>query len=325
MSLNDSLHLQESAPAPAAGEVANRILAGLLDKLMRHEQGVRDGEKGAESLHNFRVVLRQARVAVSQFRKILPPEAAAYFTGELRWLGQESGSLRDLDVYLEALDEYQEWLPEEFHSTLRIFRDHLLDNRKTGQQKFKRTISGTRYHRFISWWRKFSGEDHAEGEGPAAPRFEEVCRARIWKLYRHMLCEGNQISRESPAAALHELRKDGKKLRYLLEFYSQYAPDGKTGKLTRRLRQLQAILGEHQDAEVQADALIRFSQRPLPEDAEAKPFFLGLGILIGHLNALRIQARNDFHAGFQKFSSRKNRRRFRALCGRRSPNRSGGA
>lgn len=318
MLLNGSRHLQESAAAPAAGEAVSRILAGLLDDLARYEQGFRE-EADSGSLHNFRVVLRRARVAVTQFREILPPEASAYLTGELRWLGQESGALRDCDVYLEALVTYRAWLPEALRAPLQIFREHLQENRKTGQAKFTRAISGARYHQFVAWWRKFSGEEDADWKTRPAPGFEEVCRRRIWRMYRNMLREGNLISRNSPAAALHELRKDGKKLRYLVEFYSAYAPGRKTGKLTRRLRQLQAILGEHQDADVQAGALMQFSQRLPPDNVEAKQFFLCLGMLIGHLTAMKIQARKNFQASFQKFSSKKNRRRFRAACGRRNP------
>jgi CHAD domain-containing protein len=320
--MNDSSHLEECITAPSGAEGVKRILTGLLNELEGYEKGVRTGED-VKCLHNYRVVLRRARVAVSQFRRILPPDAHAYLTGELRWLGRESGALRDYDVYLEALESYQEWLPAELHSSLRIFREHLLENRNTEQEKFTRAISENRYHQFIAWWRKFSGEDQADGETSGNPDFAAVCRRRIWRIYRRMLREGALICKDSPAAALHELRKDGKKLRYLLEFYSQYPPGGKTGKLTSRLRQLLAILGKHQDAEVQAEALIQFSQRPPPEDADANSFFLGLGMLIGHLNALKIQARKDFEAGFQKFSSDKNRRRFRSLCGRRSLIRAG--
>lgn len=316
MRLNDARYPEESVTAPSAAEEVNRILAGLLNDLQGYEQGIRAGDAG--SLHNYRVSLRRARVAVSQFRKLLPAEVCAYFTGELRWLGQESSPLRDIDVYLKTLDQHREWLPEDLHATLKIFREYLRENRKTEQEQFARTISGARYHQFICRWRKFSEEYPAEGEISPAPGFETVCRARIWHMYHHMLREGNLISRNSPASALHELRKDGKKLRYLLEFYSQYGHGRKTGKLKRRLRQLQTILGKYQDAVVQAEALFRFCQRPPLEHTVPNSLFLGLGML-GYLSAVKTQARKDFSESFKKFSSKDNRCRFRALDGSRSP------
>lgn len=58
-----------------------------------------------------------------------------------------------------------------------------------------------------------------------------------------------------PAEELHELRKDAKKLRYLLEcFGSLYSPRPRK-EFVQRLKALQDNLGEHQDTEVHVGEL----------------------------------------------------------------------
>ena len=53
-----------------------------------------------------------------------------------------------------------------------------------------------------------------------------------------------------PAEQVHDLRKDAKKLRYLLECFASLLPTSRRKAFVKRLKALQDNLGEHQDAEV---------------------------------------------------------------------------
>ena len=69
---------------------------------------------------------------------------------------------------------------------------------------------------------------------------------------------GRRIGDDSPAEALHDLRKKGKELRYLLEFFaSLYAADV-VKPMVSTLKGLQDVLGRFQDREV----LLPLDQRP---------------------------------------------------------------
>ena len=66
---------------------------------------------------------------------------------------------------------------------------------------------------------------------------------------------GAAIDDESPAEALHELRKVGKELRYLLEFFAGLFHAEVVKPMIKSLKALQDVLGRFQDLEVQADTL----------------------------------------------------------------------
>ena len=70
-----------------------------------------------------------------------------------------------------------------------------------------------------------------------------------------MVKMGRAIDDDSPAEDLHELRKVGKELRYLLEFFASLYPADVVKPFVKTLKGLQDQLGRFQDREVQANAL----------------------------------------------------------------------
>jgi CHAD domain-containing protein len=79
---------------------------------------------------------------------------------------------------------------------------------------------------------------------------------RVEKANRQLVKNGRKISKKSPAIALHELRKEGKRLRYLLECFAPLFDEKALATILRPLRDVQDVLGEFQDTEVQANALL---------------------------------------------------------------------
>ena len=70
-----------------------------------------------------------------------------------------------------------------------------------------------------------------------------------------MVKMGRAIDEDSPHEALHDLRKKGKELRYLLEFFASLYPADVVKPMVATLKGLQDVLGRFQDREVQSDAL----------------------------------------------------------------------
>jgi CHAD domain-containing protein len=117
-----------------------------------------------------------------------------------------------------------------------------------------------------------------------------------------MVKVGAPIDETSPAEALHELRKKGKELRYLLEFFSALFPGNVIKPMVRTLKALQNTLGRHQDREVQATMIRDFgpelSNRPGGPDA-----VMAAGKLIERLNNEQADARAEFSERFAAFSA----------------------
>ena len=85
-----------------------------------------------------------------------------------------------------------------------------------------------------------------------------------------MVKMGTAIDDDSPAEDLHELRKVGKELRYLLEFFASLYPAEVVKPFVKTLKGLQDQLGRFQDREVQADdaARARAGRSSEPDDAD---------------------------------------------------------
>ncbi len=141
----------------------------------------------------------------------------------------------------------------------------------------------------------------------------DVARERIWKAYRGIIKEGQAIEADTPAAALHDLRKSCKKLRYLMEFFQSLFPAEKIKELIKTLKVLQENLGDFQDYEVQVTTLKQFSQRMVAEAAVPTTTLLAMGMLIEGLERRQQQARDEFAGRFRQFALPKNHAHFRAL------------
>ena len=135
----------------------------------------------------------------------------------------------------------------------------------------------------------------------------ELAAARIRKVYRQMVKMGRAIDDESPPEALHDLRKKGKELRYLLEFFSGLFPEDVVKPMVRTLKSLQDVLGRYQDQEIQAATL-----RALGEDLggrEGGPAALmAMGVLVRSLEEDHADARAEFQERFARFAAKDQRK-----------------
>ncbi|MEA2223840.1 MAG: hypothetical protein QOH83_2216, partial [Solirubrobacteraceae bacterium] len=124
--------------------------------------------------------------------------------------------------------------------------------------------------------------------------------------YRRMVRMGGAIDADSPPEALHELRKKGKELRYLLEFFAPIFPSEVVRPMVTTLKGLQDVLGRFQDREVQADLL-----RSLGDDVAAleggAPALMAMGVLVQRLLADQAAARAEFSESFAAFAAKPQR------------------
>src|SRR5215510_12600917 len=84
-------------PAQTAEQAARDIVRECFDQVAANVVAVQKLDD-PEGPHQFRVALRRLRSAFSLFSPVLQSPELTRLTHEARWLGQEVGSLRDLDV-----------------------------------------------------------------------------------------------------------------------------------------------------------------------------------------------------------------------------------
>jgi CHAD domain-containing protein len=119
---------------------------------------------------------------------------------------------------------------------------------------------------------------------------------------------GRQIDDASPPEALHELRKQGKELRYLLELFgSELYPSEIVKPMIKTLKALQDVLGRHHDRHVQAATV-----RALREEVSALPggsaALMAMGLLVERIIEDQHAAHREFREVFGPFASKDQRR-----------------
>ena len=93
----------------AAGAI-RRILDNLTTVMHLNISGVRE-DIDSEFLHDFRVSVRRARSLLSQMKGVLDAETTARLQQRLKAIGDITGTVRDLDVYLLKESAYTGLLP----------------------------------------------------------------------------------------------------------------------------------------------------------------------------------------------------------------------
>lgn len=309
------------SPELRADIACKYLYSHLLNAMKANEQGV-IAEYDSEFLHDFRVAVRRTRSGLSQLKGVLPEDISSRFSDFFSWLGQVTGPTRDLDVHLLNFEQYKKSLPESIREDINPLHDFLLGKQKKAHQELVKKLRSDKYHNTLSDWELFLKEpSHKKPtEANAQLSIKELADRRIWKMFNRALQEGQAITRQSPAESLHELRKTGKKLRYLMEFFQSLYPEQDIKYLIKHLKNLQEVLGDFQDYAVQESNLKLFSEEMIALKTPANTF-LAMGVLIQELDTRKYHARRHFTARFAVFAGTENQQAFAALFTGNKPHR----
>src|SRR5918995_1328618 len=172
-----------------------------------------------------------------------------------------------------------------------------------GDTEFLHELRGAAFREAWDSYRAFLNDLGPARERPDAKvAIAASAGRRIRKVHRRMVAMGSAIDEVSPATDLHELRKRGKELRYLLELFGGLWSPDVVKPLVRSLKGLQDVLGVHQDREVQAEHL-RGLAGELAGVSGGPEALLSLGVLVERLEAEQHEARQQFGARFAAFAS----------------------
>ncbi len=300
-------------PDMRADIAAKYIYSHLLKAIKDNEQGT-IADTDSEFLHDFRVAVRRTRSGLSQLKGTLPDKISANYAEFFSWLGQITGSTRDLDVYLLNFAKYKKSLPVSIHDDLDPLYAFILAKQQKAHKELAKKLRSAKYLTTIYEW-----EQYLKAHAPLKPvelnaklTIKQLADRRIWKSYKRVLKEGSAITGESPSEALHELRKSCKKLRYLMEFFQSLYSEDQIKHFIKNLKGLQEVLGNFQDYAVQENTLKLFSEEMLNNNVHANTL-LAMGVLIQNLDTLRGNARKDFSAKFSTFKHEENHSAFKSL------------
>jgi CHAD domain-containing protein len=281
----------------SADKAAEAVLSRLADIAEENLPGTLE-DLDTEFLHDLRVSVRRARSVLRALRGVHPPAERARLRAELRWVQELTGPVRDLDVQLLGWGELTAALPAERAADLAPLYALLSRRRAAALRALRRGLRSPRFAESLVEWRALAA---ADGPRSGVP-IEVVAGDRIRSVYRRMVRDGRRIDDESPAEALHALRKRGKELRYLLELFGGLFPGSVVKPMISALRGLQDVLGRFQDRAVQAGLL-----RGLADELAAEPggleALMAVGLVVEVLHADQAAARRAFAERFDVFAS----------------------
>jgi CHAD domain-containing protein len=231
-------------------EAGRKVMRFHLARMLAREAGVREG-KDLEDVHAMRVATRRQRAAWRVFGPSFRPGRTKRYRNGLRDVASRLGTVRDLDVLLEAADAYRADQPvieqRALEPLLRDWREHRDDARVL----LIRELDSDGYRRWLDDYRDFVRTEGAAvlPVGPTQPhRIKDTAASRIWNAYEQV--RGYEaVLRWADVETLHELRIAGKWLRYTLEFVREALGD-EAAPLIERVTALQDHLGLMNDADV---------------------------------------------------------------------------
>ena len=304
-------------PSETIVQAAQKINLQLLETMERNIPGILE-DIDSEFLHDFRVALRRTRSLLGSMKKRVPAADVDLYQRGLQEIGAVTGPVRDLDVYLLEKDVYRSMLPDGLQEGLSAFFNELAEQRVKEMRRLNKALQSRRFKQFLAKWRGYV-EDSLLTAGLATAResCKKVAVKAIRKRLQSILKDGSLIGPQSPDDALHGLRIQAKKLRYLLEFYRSLFPETEMDSLLKSLKKLQNNLGSFNDLSVQQEMLGQYLNGLVgSEQTKTIQVAAALGGLITRLHEKQEGVRLEFEQTFKQFSSAKNRKIFDLLFGK---------
>jgi CHAD domain-containing protein len=286
VSVEKSLGLVEEALEAGVSDDARETVRLALRRqrraLLRHDPGARLGF--AEDVHQFRVAARRSRAYLRAARRLFHPTWTSAVQADLRWLGQEVGAVRDLDVLIERLELERAGLDEGDARAAAPLLKRLRGERSRARERLLAALDSERYADLLD-----ALEDGPPSWKPPTgdPNLRKLAKREVERL------GGDEVGEGASDEELHALRIRAKRVRYAAELT---APDNRGARqVVKRAKRLQDVLGEHQDAAV-AERRLRGLVRPRDTAATS----LVAGRLVERQRERRRAAREAFPSVLRK-------------------------
>jgi CHAD domain-containing protein len=256
-----ALGLSRGAVSPrkrkaAAAKHLAAMLAEQYRAILANDPGTRLGTD-PEHLHQHRVAIRRLRALLRAARPMLDRGWVKSLRDELRWAGGALGDVRDLDVMVEHLERDAAELDERERGALQVLLRQLDDRRTVARRIMLAELRTPRYLDLL---------ERLETELPAPPVVDRSVRLEriAGKEFRRLRKTMRKLRPDSPDDELHAARILVKRARYAAEL-AERMRGKKATKFIRAAKDLQDVLGSHQDAHV-AEGVIRELAEAAPPD-----------------------------------------------------------
>jgi CHAD domain-containing protein len=279
--------LQPNDTINAAGR---KIVHKELIRMLRQPDAVLENAT-IEPVHKMRVSTRRIRSVLRLLQAYYRPKELNPLSDDLRWLADQLGAARDLDVLLSELIRRDPVVHADLIATVQAERAKV-------QRKLDKLLTGARYQALIPALEKFSQrEDKAKHliQPPAPVQSRHIVPIILQERLAAVRGFDPLISGEVAAdyETLHDLRIAFKRLRYALDFFSALLGNTADAYITE-LKVVQDHLGRLNDVVVFRQTLagrLKDESHPLLADldAEAEALMTGFATVWSRFNGRAVQ------------------------------------
>ncbi len=239
-------------PGDTLAKAGRKVLGFHFARMLNDEPGTRLGED-IEALHDMRVATRRMRAALRIFGASYTKKTHLALLTGLRATGQALGHMRDLDVFIEKLQSFQQTLPETDRPAFEHMLETWLTQRDQARREMLAYLDSKVYQKFKEMLLEFVttpglGANPIATETPTPSRLRHLTPGLIYtrlaavQAYEDIIPQAN-------LETLHQLRITFKQLRYALEFFEEILGKEKQ-TLIKEIKSLQDHLGDLNDADV---------------------------------------------------------------------------
>jgi len=239
-------------PTDTMAEAGRKIIGFHFARMLKHEPGTRQGED-IGALHDMRVAVRRRRAAFEVFGDAYSRKKLKVLQQGLRATGRALGPVRDLDVFIEKMQQYQQSLPEEKQAGVEPQLELWRTLREPARQELRAYLDSKSYLAFAQAMLEFVKTEGLAAK-PVSPDIPEPYQLRhivprlVYTRYEAVRAYENVLDNAS-LETLHSLRLACKALRYSLEFFQEIL--GKeTQMVIDEIKAIQDHLGDLNDANV---------------------------------------------------------------------------
>lgn len=260
------MHLPLDVLHRSPAEAVRRIALQWLDEAREGCDRMQD-PSDESALHDFRVSVRRLRSTLRAWRKILKGAVGKKHERALKALQQATGGGRDAEVALEWLASELEGLRPVHRAGHRWMVEHLagrleasMDHARDGVREAFGKVEGELRDRLSVMTVEMRLDGRSTG-----PSFAEVLAARTRAHAEDVASHLRAIDGIDDAAACHEARIRGKRLRYLVEPVMVFVSEARA--VIKRCKKLQDVLGDLNDTYVLRDEIGRGVEQAAVEQA----------------------------------------------------------
>jgi triphosphatase len=297
-------------PEMVAGQAFQAIGFSCLHHFVANQDSVIRGD--AEGVHQMRVGLRRFRAAISFFKELVAQPDTKAIKRELRWLTDQLGPARDLDVLLKdgvkSLEQEEPQLRE-----VAALENDVEDDRRIAFAQAKAAVESQRCRKLLlecaiwlaagTW---FTSADPLVAARRSTP-IPDFAAGELSRRTAKIIKKSKKLDRLDTSKR-HKLRIAIKKVRYGCGFFANVYLGGNSKRrrktLTVALKGIQSALGKLNDAQVHDRLAHRFTHTGSGGAKQTQKAF-AIGLLTGREHAQAASLLADARKAARKVSHTK--------------------